>query len=70
MRMDGRGYFDRCSTNKPTIEVEGGAKNDSMHRKMELGRVFTKYFGIPCQFSSHKLLHIHSYHTGLVQQAD
>jgi hypothetical protein len=27
--------------------------------KMTLGQVFSKYFGFPCQFSFHQLLHIH-----------
>jgi hypothetical protein len=27
--------------------------------KMELGLVFSEYFGFPCQFSFHRLLHIH-----------
>jgi hypothetical protein len=29
--------------------------------KMALGQVFSEYFGFPCQFSFHQLLHIH-YH--------
>jgi hypothetical protein len=27
--------------------------------KVELGQVFSEYFGLPCQFSFHRLLHIH-----------
>jgi hypothetical protein len=27
--------------------------------KMALGQVFCEYFGFPCQFSFHQLLHIH-----------
>jgi hypothetical protein len=27
--------------------------------KVALGQVYTGYFGFPCQFSSHRLLHIH-----------
>jgi hypothetical protein len=27
--------------------------------KMALGQVFFEYFGFPCQFSLHRLLHIH-----------
>jgi hypothetical protein len=27
--------------------------------KVALGQVFSKYFGFPCQFSFHQLLHIH-----------
>jgi hypothetical protein len=30
--------------------------------KMELGWVFFEYFGFPCQFSFHRLLHIHHHH--------
>jgi hypothetical protein len=36
--------------------------------KVALGQVFSEYFGFPCQFSFHLLLHIHHhYHPGLVQ---
>jgi hypothetical protein len=31
-----------------------------------LGQVFSMYFGFSCQFSFHRLLHIH-HHLGLVQ---
>jgi hypothetical protein len=27
--------------------------------KVALGQVFSEYFGLPCQFSFHRLLHIH-----------
>jgi hypothetical protein len=27
--------------------------------KVALGQVFTEYFGFPCQFSFHRLLHNH-----------
>jgi hypothetical protein len=27
--------------------------------KVALGQVFPEYFGFPCQFSFHRLLHIH-----------
>jgi hypothetical protein len=27
--------------------------------RVALGQVFSKYFGFPCQFSFHRLLHIH-----------
>jgi hypothetical protein len=27
--------------------------------KVALGQVFSQYFGFPCQFSFHRLLHIH-----------
>jgi hypothetical protein len=27
--------------------------------KMVLGQVFSKYYGLPCQFSSHQMLHTH-----------
>jgi hypothetical protein len=27
--------------------------------KVALGQVFSEYFGFPCQFSFHRLLHIH-----------
>jgi hypothetical protein len=27
--------------------------------KVPLGQVFSEYFGFPCQFSFHRLLHIH-----------
>jgi hypothetical protein len=27
--------------------------------KVEMGQVFSEYFGFPCQFSFHPLLHIH-----------
>jgi hypothetical protein len=27
--------------------------------KVELGQVFIEYFGFPCQFSFHRLLHTH-----------
>jgi hypothetical protein len=30
--------------------------------KMGLGQVFSQYFGFPCQFSSHQLLHNHHHH--------
>jgi hypothetical protein len=33
--------------------------------KVELEQVFSEYFGFPCQFSIHQLLH--TYHQGLVQ---
>jgi hypothetical protein len=37
--------------------------------KVELGQVFSEDFGFPCQFSFHRLLHIHHHHPGLVQSA-
>jgi hypothetical protein len=37
--------------------------------KVTLGQVFSEYFGFPCQFSFHQLLHVH-HHPGLVQQAN
>jgi hypothetical protein len=30
--------------------------------KVALGQVFSEYFGFPCQFSFHRLLHIHHHH--------
>jgi hypothetical protein len=36
--------------------------------KVELGRVFSDYFGFPCQFSFRRLFHTH-HHPVLVQQA-
>jgi hypothetical protein len=30
--------------------------------KVALGQVFFEYFGLPCQFSFHQLLHIHHHH--------
>jgi hypothetical protein len=36
--------------------------------KVALGQVFSEYFGLPCQYSFHQLLHNHlTYHLGLVQ---
>jgi hypothetical protein len=35
--------------------------------KVALGQVFTKYFGFPCQFSFHRLLHTHHHHPVLVK---
>jgi hypothetical protein len=34
--------------------------------KVALGQVFSEYFGFPCHFSFHQLLHNH-HHLGLVQ---
>jgi hypothetical protein len=34
--------------------------------KVALGQVFSEYFGFPCQFSFHLLLHTH-HHPGLIQ---
>jgi hypothetical protein len=36
--------------------------------KVALRKVFSQYFGFPCQFSFHRLLHTH-HHPGLVEQA-
>jgi hypothetical protein len=38
--------------------------------KVALAQVFSKYFGFPCQFSFHQLLHIHhlSFGAGTVGQ--
>jgi hypothetical protein len=30
--------------------------------EVALGQVFSEYFGFPCQFSFHRLLHIHHHH--------
>jgi hypothetical protein len=30
--------------------------------KVTLGQVFSEYFGFPCQFSFHRLLHAHHHH--------
>jgi hypothetical protein len=30
--------------------------------KVALGQVFSMYFGFPCQFSFHRLFHIHHHH--------
>jgi hypothetical protein len=30
--------------------------------KVELGQVFSQYFGFPCQFEFHQLLHNHHHH--------
>jgi hypothetical protein len=30
--------------------------------KVALGQVFSEYIGFPCQFSFHRLLHIHHHH--------
>jgi hypothetical protein len=32
--------------------------------KVALGQVFSEYFGFPCQFSFHRLLHIHHLSSG------
>jgi hypothetical protein len=32
--------------------------------KVELGQVFSEYFGFPCQFSFHRLLHTHHLSSG------
>jgi hypothetical protein len=32
--------------------------------KVALGQVFSKYFGFPCQFSFHRLLHTHHLSSG------
>jgi hypothetical protein len=32
--------------------------------KVALGRVFSEYFGFPCQFSFHRLLHTHQLSSG------
>jgi hypothetical protein len=32
--------------------------------KVALGQVFSEYFGFPCQFSFHRLLHIHHVSSG------
>jgi hypothetical protein len=36
--------------------------------KVVLGQVFSQYFGFSCQFSFHRLLHIHHHHPGLVKE--
>jgi hypothetical protein len=38
--------------------------------KVMLAQVFSEYFGFHCQFSFHRLFHIHYHHPGLVQQAN
>jgi hypothetical protein len=41
--------------------------------KMALGQVFSEYFGFPCQFSFHQLLHNHItliYHLGLYNRPE
>jgi hypothetical protein len=39
--------------------------------KMAQGQISCEYFGLPCKFSFHQLLHIHNHHhhhhSGLVQ---
>jgi hypothetical protein len=42
-----------------------------MVHKVALGPVFSEYFGFPCQFSVHRLLHIHhrlSFRAGTIVQ--
>jgi hypothetical protein len=40
--------------------------------KVALGKLFSEYFGFPCQFSFHRLLHTHHHHlssgTGTIGQ--
>jgi hypothetical protein len=35
--------------------------------KVVLAQVFSEYFGFPCQFSFHRLFHIHYHHPGLIK---
>jgi hypothetical protein len=43
--------------------LQGRDGTPKLHAKrmpvVALGRVFSEYFGITCQFSLHKLLHVH-----------
>jgi hypothetical protein len=37
--------------------------------KVELGQVFSEYFGFPCHLAFHRLLHNNHHHLWLVRQA-
>jgi hypothetical protein len=39
----------------------GSAHMEFMMDKVTLGQVFSEYYGFPCQFSFHQLLHNHQY---------
>jgi hypothetical protein len=45
-------------TRRPGFEPRSGHVG-FMVEKVALGQVFSEYFGFPCQFSFHRLLHIH-----------
>jgi hypothetical protein len=41
-----------------------GSSQGQVKVKVALGQVFAEYFGFPCQFSFHKLLHTHHLSSG------
>jgi hypothetical protein len=48
----------------PTAEARLRARSDYVRfvvDRVALGQVFSEYFGFPCQFSFHQLLHTHNH---------
>jgi hypothetical protein len=59
---EGRAIAQAVSRRLPTAEARVRARGRScgfVVDKVALGQVFSEYFGFPCQFSFHRLLHIH-----------
>jgi hypothetical protein len=56
-RSSGRAIAQAVSR-RPGFDPKSGHVG-FMVDKMELGQVFSEYFGFPCQFSFHRLLHTH-----------
>jgi hypothetical protein len=50
-------------TRRPEFEPRSGNVGFVVD-KVALGQVFVEYFGFPCQFSFHRLLHIHHLPSG------
>jgi hypothetical protein len=44
------------------VRAQVNSHMGSVVDKMALGQVFSEYFRFPCQFSFHRLLHIHHHH--------
>jgi hypothetical protein len=53
----------RIPTSVPGFEPRSGHVGFVVD-KVALGQVFSEYFGFPCKFSFHRLLHIHHLSSG------
>jgi hypothetical protein len=53
----------RLPTRRPGVEPRSGHLGFVVD-KVALGQVFSEYFGFPCQFSFHRLLHNHHLSSG------
>jgi hypothetical protein len=66
--LEGRGIAQAVSRRLSTAANRVRAKVSHVEFVMEkvtLGQVFSEYFGFPCQFLSHRLLHTHHLSSGV-----